>query len=298
MGWGPAPVTTLVVPSDASDTDPRTVITGDIPPELQTYYSAKTGTPNSVVSCILEYTSATVYRYHLQLKANNTEVPGATVSGIAEGWVESGTVNEDYFNLYTNFGAPPVVLIYVIGDDHAVDFEIGNSTRAPSSNDVFNINTSTDFQYNTISQGRDFTAQVALDFPVAVGNAGVEAIMVTSGVFTYPAGRAFEVSCKGSVQCAVAGNATMRIHRGTTIAGTTWWADDNRPVQASTRRKFGSVQVVRNNSGADIVDQFVITLAGGSVANPMQFSGTGINGVQCTIRDIGKSSDYPGFPAM
>jgi len=43
MGWGPAPVTSLVIPSDASDTDARIVIGGTdvLPADLIAFYAAK-----------------------------------------------------------------------------------------------------------------------------------------------------------------------------------------------------------------------------------------------------------------
>jgi hypothetical protein len=217
---------TLILPWGAGPNDPAIVLGEDVPAELVAYYNDALD-PGLVQRVQLFRVSATDYEYLALIEVF------PTTTAVAMGKVSAGTVREAIrWSADTSIGE---------GNDGSwgalfVNGPLVVHGRSPGWGP---------------GQGAAATANT--------GAIGAETVTLTLPSQTYTDGRAYRFEVRQVVQGSAAGNqAIYRIRRGTTVAGTLISGTFSRRTELFfDDHSFNAV--IKNNSGADITTQLVLT---------------------------------------
>jgi len=199
MPWGPAPLTTLVIPEDAADTDPRTVIGGSdaMPANLVAFYAAE---PATIVSGQVTFDGAGSYWYDVFLD------PGGGIPEHASGsFLFGDQVNENTRQV----GIPyPATEFLSRGDTFTNGLSIAiNSPRGSVG----------DFAVQGISQGYGMIARTASAAnTAAIGAETVIATMTTNRAMD--PSRVYKFHYRNQLTWTAAATIVVRL-RKTNIAG-------------------------------------------------------------------------------
>lgn len=287
MGWGPAPTTQLIIPSDAGPNDPRVEIGPVVPPELVAFYA-----PNLVTSCMLGYADGTRYQYTVWLF-----IAATGEEAIATGWVTPGpTIYEAVLQYLDPASGIPRSLSFgdAFGsrtDGSAFRFQGatagGSYDSSASDYSLHDIGAFVDSTIESVSQPRGLR-----DLVTSVANTAAiagETIVMTSAAIVWSNLRCYEIDFSHFGQASVPNFCDFLIRR-TNLLGA---------IKGQVRHEFtanGGTTVlgrcfIRNVSGADITDNIVLTVA--ASAGTLTGVGNANNVRALRIRDCGAAADYP-----
>jgi hypothetical protein len=159
---------------------------------------------------------------------------------------------------------------------------------------------STDPAFQDVYLFGDSMARGAKAFGSATASSAAiaaEAVVLTTGSFTFRAGRSYKAELHGMINAGTAGaRATFRLRKGTTTAGTGLSFTGDVACAAVGPNYNGDGFVYFQVNATDVTTQMCFTLVGtgGTIT---QF-GSANTPRYMTIYDVGESADFPNAPVL
>lgn len=283
MPWGPAPTSTLFIPSDAGPSDPQVVIGEAIPADLVAWYlTSSPDPPETVINGTILRLDGDDYQWDL-LVINPLQGPVHVWGRCLSGGFQEGArlwtrVDTGLTFQVTNFIADfPILANLLVADGGQIDFGILaewliNGVSQPRGNVMFQAFAT---NVNVVSPANGV---------VLLGTAGV----------SYDPGRAFECLIDGNWSNTVAGTTallTLCNGVGTVIGGAQ--RSQAMPVaQNSEPYRF----LFCNSTGAPIATQMSVKAQ--PAAGTMTLSGNATVPRYIEINDIGDTTRYANLPSL
>lgn len=301
-------------------------VTGTVPPELITFYSARLSTLASF-AVIMAPDNSGDYRYEIVGKS----VTAPTEDYYGSGWVQGGIVKEFLNNQNGNTAGGRIVRFNDLADGSAgneVSWFYGFSIpggATPNTFGIFQANVSigsglTDigsfkvwtpatFNNTTTHQmpvtfnddvitagGKSLGLGIVAQVTSAANSAAVTAgptVVLTAPSHAYMDDRAYEVQCGFGVQSSVAGaTATFTVTNGVGAVLLNFGAIPMTLVATNQPANFTGVFV--NNTGGPVTTGVELQLTHGGTASNLIHSASAALPRWMRIIDVGAATDYPG----
>jgi hypothetical protein len=270
-----AGIVSLQIPTGAGPNDPAIVIGATIPPELIAFYGG------NIQGVEIFRSAAGTYTY-----------TGITPFGKVEGSVTGGVVSE----LFAETASVPGTTFVSYGSFGQYDLQFNGPTSGVFfGNSFVGIAAITDFSIDGVSAARGFIDRVSGNTNSA--GAVAETTVLTGNSVLFRNGRAFEVIVSADVLPLTAAGSCLLFVRRNSVAGTLL-AITSHPLSSTTAASHVHWRfVIVNNSGADINDNLIHSLASGT-ANQVREQGAPTQLRYMEIRDCGAVSQYLDCPQL
>jgi hypothetical protein len=155
--------------------------------------------------------------------------------------------------------------------------------------------TTPDIFYGGRSQGRGMQ-WVTSSTNLAVGPAAGEQILYTAASFDYLAGRCYELCYSFLGATAAAGDVTITIRKGTTVAGAQLAGERTGTPVAGRAETCRGWPRIRNATGATVTTQVLISAQANAGNGTFTSTTASVGRFECW--DIGAAADFPSEPQI